>query len=91
MARVVLNHSEIAKILKSDTVRAELTRRATRVLAAAQASAPVASGAYKAGLAIIQATTDRAVVRVAGTAPHSHLVESQSGNLARALGQAGGV
>jgi len=91
MAKVTLNHSEIAKILKSNDVRAELTRRAVRVLAAAQSSAPVVTGNYKAGLVLIQATTDRAVVRVAGTAPHSHLVESQSGNLTRALGQAGGV
>ena len=91
MAKVTLNHGEVAKLLKSGGVRAELTRRAVRVLAAAQASAPVKTGNYKAGLKIIQVTTDRAVVRVAGTAPHSHLVESQCGNLARALNAAGGI
>lgn len=83
--RVKLNSRGIQQLLKSGGVRADLTARAQRVLAAAEASAPVVSGAYRDGLAIVQDTTDRAVVRVAGTAPHSHLVEANTGNLARAL------
>lgn len=84
-ARIKLNHAAMAALLKSDGVRADLTVRAQRVLAAAQSSAPVVTGNYRDGLAIIQDTTDRAVVRVAGTAPHSHLVEANHGTLARAL------
>lgn len=83
--RVKLNSGGMSDLLKSDEVRDALTARAERVLSAAQASAPVKTGNYRDGLRIIQDTTDRAVVRVAGTAPHSHLVEAQSGTLARAL------
>ena len=90
-ARVVLDKAGMKALLNDPGVRGELTRRAVAVLAAAQASAPVVTGNYKAGLTIIQATTDRAVVRVAGTAPHSHLVEANTGNLARALDSAGGA
>lgn len=90
-ARIQLNHAGMKALLRDAGVRAELTRRMRPVLAAAQASAPVKTGSYKAGLKLVQATTDRAVVRVAGTAPHSHLVEAKTGNLARALGAAGGA
>lgn len=87
--RVKLNSKGVVALLKSDEVRDMLTKRAERVLAAAQASAPVVSGNYRSGLKIIQDTTDRAAVRVAGTAPHSHLVEANHGTLARALDAAG--
>lgn len=75
----------VEEILKSRETRAMLTERAERVLAAAQSSAPVETGRYKAGLGVQQDTTDRAVARVVGTAPHSHIVEANTGNLARAL------
>lgn len=83
--RVKLNSAGIQKLLESGEVRRDLTERAERVLSAAESLAPVVSGNYRDGLAIIQDTTDRAVVRVAGTAPHSHLVEANHGVLARAL------
>ena len=88
--RVVMQGRGIAEILKDDGVRAELTRKAEAVLSAARASAPVASGEYAGSLHIKQDTTDRVAVRVVGTAPHSHLVEADTGNLARALDAAGG-
>jgi hypothetical protein len=90
MARttVKLNHSGVESVLKSSKVRAELTRRAERVLEAAKAAAPVATGAYRDGLHIVQATTDRAVTRVAGSSDHDFVVEADTGNLARALDQA---
>lgn len=88
MARVKLNSSGIAELLNSRETRALLTEKAERVLSAAQASAPVATGNYKSGLQVQQDTTDRAVSRVVGTAPHSHLVEANTGNLARALDSA---
>lgn len=88
--KVKLNSAGMKALLNSAGVRAELTRRAGPVLAAAQSTAPVESGAYKAGLHIEQATTDRAVVRVAGSTDHDLIVESKHGTLARALDAAGG-
>lgn len=87
--KVTLNHSEAAKILKGTgayvRIRVDLTERGQRVLTAAKAAAPVKTGNYRDGLVLVQDTTDRAVVRVVGTAPHTHLVEADTGNLARAL------
>lgn len=82
---VKLDHGGMAALLKSDEVRSELTTRAEAVLSAAQSSAPVASGEYRDGLHIEQATTDRAVVRVSGSTDHDWIVEANTGNLARAL------
>lgn len=92
MARTkfTLNHSNVGKILKSDGVRRDLTKRAERVLAEAESTAPVESGAYRDGLEIVQETTDRAVVRVAGTVAYTLRVEAETGNLSRALDAAGG-
>lgn len=87
--RVTLNHDGMAALLKSGEVRAELTSLAGSVLSAAQSGAPVATGEYRDGLHIEQATTDRAVVRVAGSSDHDWIVEARTGNLARALDAAG--
>lgn len=84
-ASIKLNRAGVGEVLKSSGVRADLTARAERVLNAAEANAPVASGEYKAGLGLAQDTTDRAVVRVVATAAHSMIVEANTGNLARAL------
>lgn len=89
--RVTLIHSEVEAMLKSDGVRAVLTGPADRVEAAAKASAPVASGAYRDSIHRESATTDRAVELVVATAPHARVVESRTGNLARALGSVGSV
>jgi hypothetical protein len=83
--RVNLDHPGMAAMLKSAPVRAELNRRAQRALAAAQSSAPVDTGAYRASLHIEQDTTDRAVVRVVADDPKSVFVEADTGNLARAI------
>lgn len=85
-----LNHPGMAELLKDAGVRADLTKRAERVLSRAQATAPVVSGDYRDGLTIQQDTTDRAVVRVVGTAEHSTIVEAATGNLAGAIDAAGG-
>ena len=91
MAKVILNHGEIASILKSDKVSAELHRRAERVAAAAIASAPVVTGNYRAGIVVVdEVHPSRVVSRVYARAPHSHLVEANTGNLARALDAAKG-
>lgn len=88
--KVSLNHRGMAELLKSDEVRSALTQRAERVLSRAQSSAPVDTGAYRDGLHLVQDTTDRAVVRVAGGSDHDWIVEIKTGNLARALDAAGG-
>ena len=89
-AKVVLDHAGMKALLNDPGVRADLTSRMQPVLAAAIAKAPFATGAYKASISLVQATTDRAVVRVVADAPHALLVESKTGNLARALSYAGG-
>jgi hypothetical protein len=90
MARKVkLNHKGMEALLKSPEVRAELTRRALPVLAAAKADSHDDTGAYEAGLYIEQHTTDRAVVRVVSGDRKGHILEAKYGILARALDSAG--
>lgn len=69
-------------------VRGLVDAAADRVLAAAQASAPEDSGDYKAGLKRSSKNQKRYVALVVATDPKSMLVESQTGNLARALTKA---
>lgn len=80
-----MNGAGVKEVLNSSEVRDMLTDKAEDVLAAAKASAPVDTGEYRDSLGIVQDTTDRAVVRVASTAPHGMIVEAKTGNLARAL------
>jgi Bacteriophage HK97-gp10, putative tail-component len=84
--RVDINHAGMAALLKSDPVRALIRDEAEKVADRARSSAPVASGDYRDSIRVESATTDRAVERVIATAPHSHIVEAKTGNLARALG-----
>lgn len=83
--RLKLDHAGMRAMLKSEGVRSALTERAQRVLSAAQAAAPVKTGAYRDGLHIEQGTTDRAVTRVVGGTDHDSAVEANTGNLLRAL------
>lgn len=87
--RTKMNHSEVGKMLRAEGryrgIRDELTKRMERVLQVAQADAPVQTGAYRDSLHIVQETTDRAVVRVAGGTDHDWIVEANTGNLARSL------
>jgi len=89
--KIVLIHSEVETMLKSAAVRAVLVGPADRAAAAAKASAPVASGAYRDSIHRESATTDRAVELVVADAPHARVVESRTGNLARALGSVGSI
>lgn len=91
--RVVLNDAGIRELLNSAGVRAELTRRMGPVLATAISNAPVGKvdgGTYRDSIHMEQATTGRAVVRVVSDSDHALVVESRTGNLARALDAAGG-
>ena len=80
-----LNHAGVGELLKSASVRSILASKAEAVLAAAKASAPVATGAYRDGLHIEHDTTDRAVERVVGGSDHDMIVEANTGNLAKSL------
>lgn len=88
--KVKMDNRGARELLNSDGVRALLVQRAEAVAARARATAPVESGAYRDGITVQTVTTDRVVARVGSTAPHAHLVEARTGNLARALGQEGG-
>lgn len=88
--RVVLNPPGVVALLNDPGVRAELTRRAERVLAAAKADPHDDTGAYERGLHIEQATTDRAVTRVVSGDWKGHILEARYGILTRALDAAGG-
>lgn len=68
----------------------QLTRQAAeRALAAANASAPVETGAYRDGLGIEEVKrAHRTTVMVVGHDAKTLLVESQTGNLAKALKKA---
>lgn len=81
-----LNHDGIAQILKSDRVVDILMARAERVLATAKANAPVKTGTYRDSIHIeVVEHPTRMVVQVVADAPHAHLVEANTGNLARSL------
>lgn len=88
--KVKVNHRGMEEVLKSSGTRRELTRRAERVLSAAQDDPHDDTGAYEAGLHIEQDTTDRAVVRVVSGDFKGHILESKYGILSRALDAAGG-
>lgn len=61
---------------------------ADKVNAAAKASAPVDEGDYRDGLHVEVKTVDkRNVALVVGSDPKTMLIESKTGNLARALNQ----
>lgn len=83
--RVKLNRGGMKELLASQGVRDDLTVRAERVLAAAQADPHDDTGAYEAGLHIEQAMTDRAVVRVVSGDFKGHILEANYGILTRAL------
>lgn len=88
--RVTMNHGPSTDFLKTAEVRGILREVAAPVAARARATAPVDSGSYRDSIEVVDATTDRAIVRVVAKAPHSHIVEARTGNLARALGSEGG-
>lgn len=89
MPKVKLNRSGMRALLNDDGVRDDLTRRMQPVEAYAVGNAPVETGEYRDKIHIVQDTTDRVAVRLVADAPHSLVVEAATGNLARALDQAG--
>lgn len=88
--RVVMNSAGAREVLTSPGVRELLRQRALAIAARARSTAPYESGDYERGIGVESATTDRAVERVVAKDWKSLIIESKTGNLARALGAEGG-
>lgn len=86
--RVKINGRGMRSIARSSGVRDLLTDKAENVLRTAVATGPVDTGAYIESLHLVQATTDRAVVRVVSDLSYAYVVEANTGTLARALDSA---
>jgi hypothetical protein len=87
---VVPNGPGIGKMLKEQFIADDMHARAERVLAAAQANAPVGeTGDLAASLHITdEIHAGRAASHVGADVPYAMLIESQTGFLARALDSA---
>jgi hypothetical protein len=95
---VHVNNAGMDELLKSAGVRALLRAEAEAIASRARAAAPVVTGKYRDSIEVKETTAsafgihfragsnDRPMVIVIATAPHSHIVEAKTGNLARALG-----
>lgn len=90
-AKVRLISRGMRSLLTDRGVGADLTKRAERVAARARATAPVATGEYRDSITVETDVTDRVVARVVARDRKSHLIESRTGNLTRAIDSAGGV
>lgn len=83
---VKFNDSFFDSMLNSAGVQRLCRSKAEQVLAIARATAPVDTGAYKAGLAVeAKRSAHRTVYRVVGHDKKTMLIESKTGNLVRAL------
>lgn len=80
------NDAFFDSILRSPAVERLVDEAAGRVLENAQSGAPVDTGAYKDGLHIEHHDSQyRRVARVVGSDPKTMIIESKTGNLARAV------
>lgn len=85
-AYVTFNDSYFDEVLNSAGVQRLCRSKAEQALAIARASAPVDTGAYRAGLAVeAKRSARRTVYRVVGHDRKTLLVEAKTGNLVRAL------
>lgn len=89
--RTVVNRAAVEALLRTQGVRVA-DEAANRVLDRARSTAPVKTGAYRAGLTVQHATTPngRPAVNVGSTARHARFVEADTGNLVRATQAAKG-
>lgn len=89
--KVTFNEGFFDQILNSAGVQSLTKAAAKRVLDKARSTAPVDTGAYRAGLALTsKQAAHRKVWLVVGADPKTLLVESKTGNLARAAKAARG-
>lgn len=86
---VDFNNSFFDEMLNSAGVRALTRGAAEKALNIARANAPVDTGAYRDGLQVEAVQhAHRTTYRVVGTAAKTMLIESQTGNLVKALKKA---
>lgn len=86
---VDFNNSFFDEMLNSAGVRALTRGAAEKVLNIARANAPVDTGAYRDGLQVEAVQhAHRTTYRVVGTDAKTMLIESQTGNLVKALKKA---
>ncbi len=83
---VEFNDAFFDDILKSARVEALTEGSANKAAAIAKAAAPVNTGSYRDKIrVVVKETPYRKVYRVVGFDPKTLLIESKTGNLARAL------
>lgn len=88
-ATVDFNNSFFDEMLNSAGVRALTRGAAEKALNIARANAPVDTGAYRDGLQVEAVQhAHRTTYRVVGTDAKTMLIESQTGNLVKALKKA---
>jgi len=90
-AKVKLNSAGMKALLNDPGVGAECMRLLSPALPAAQAGAPVVSGAYRDSFKLVASHTDRFGARLISTSPYAMEVEAKTGNMVRAFGQVGGA
>ena len=92
MTKVTIDRRSFNALMGSPGVRAALKAPAERVAASARSGSPIDSGSYRDSIGVEDSETriGWARVRIVARAKHSRIVEARTGNLARALGSAGG-
>ncbi|NVM97826.1 HK97 gp10 family phage protein [Arthrobacter sp. SDTb3-6] len=85
------NEGFFSEVLNSAPVVGIVTGVAHKVEAEAKAAAPVDTGEYRDGIHVeVKRRGKRTVAVVVASSRHSMIVESRTGNLARALGRVAG-
>lgn len=84
--RIRVNQRGIEALKGLPAIGDAMHQKAEPVLAAAEAGAPVLTGAYKSSLRIVDDVVDGVrVARVVAGVPYAVFVEAETGNLSRAL------
>lgn len=87
MAKVKIDNEYFSRLGHSPKVTALIVSVAERVAAAARASAPVDTGEYRNSITVsVKSAARRNVALVTAEDPKAMFIESETGNLARALG-----
>lgn len=92
-SRIEIVLAGVRELKRDPGVAAFVAERAARVLAAAKASAPVESGAYRDSLHVVMDVhpVSGAVAHIGSDLDYAAGVEAGTGNLSRALDAAGGA
>lgn len=84
--RLKLNRKGVEDLLKGSAAEDACRPKAEAAVGRARASAPVASGAYRASIHVEEVMhPTRKVFRVVADVPYALVVEADTGNLARSL------